>query len=190
MSDDGRGRPAVSAICVFCGSATGARTIYAQSAREFGHRLAASGLTLVYGGGRVGLMGEVANGTLAAGGRAVGVIPRALVDREIAHEGLTELHVVESMHERKALMAQLSDAFVALPGGLGTLDELFEIWTWFQLGIHAKPIGLLNVGGFYDPLLEAVAAATREGFVRATHASTLVVSDNPEQLLQHMCRAS
>jgi hypothetical protein len=183
MSDDGQTSPAVSAICVFCGSAAGLRPIYAESARRFGHLLAQRQVTLVYGGGKVGLMGQLADGVLAGGGRAIGVIPRALVEREVAHQELSELHIVNSMHERKALMARLADAFVALPGGLGTLDELFEIWTWFQLGIHKKPIAVLNVHGFFDPLLMAVSMARKEGFVRDDHSRTLVVSDNPLELL-------
>jgi uncharacterized protein (TIGR00730 family) len=184
MSDDGERLPAVSAICVFCGSTAGTRPEYAQSARQFGQLLAKEGVGLVFGGGKVGLMGEVAQGALEAGGRVVGVIPRGLVEREIAHEGLTELHVVETMHERKALMADLSHAFVAMPGGLGTLDELFEIWTWFQLGIHQKPIGILNIRGFFDPLLAAVGAAAREGFIRASLASSVIVSANGLGLLK------
>ncbi|MFN8573667.1 MAG: TIGR00730 family Rossman fold protein [Gemmatimonadaceae bacterium] len=184
MTDDGKVPPAVSAIGVFCGSTAGTRTEYAQSARQFGQLLAKEGISVVFGGGKVGLMGEVANGALEAGGRVVGVIPRGLVEREIAHDGLTELHVVETMHERKARMAELSGAFVALPGGLGTLDELFEIWTWFQLGLHHKPIGILNIRGFFDPLLAAVAAATREGFIRASLANSIVVSTNGSALLK------
>ncbi len=187
MNDDGKLRPAVSTICVFCGSASGARTEYAQSARQFGQLLANQGIGVVFGGGKVGLMGEVANGALEAGGRVVGVMPRGLVEREIAHDGLTALHIVETMHERKAMMAELSEAFVALPGGLGTLDELFEIWTWFQLGLHHKPIGVFNIRGFFDPLLAAVAAASREGFVRASLANSLVVSTNASALVKALC---
>lgn len=140
-------------------------------------------MSLVYGGGKVGLMGELANAVLAQGGRVVGVIPRAMVSREVAHDGLTRLHVVESMHQRKATMAELADAFVALPGGLGTLDELFEIWTWLQLGLHRKPIGLLNVDGFFDPLLAAIARAQHEGFIRERHATAPHVRTDPGQLL-------
>jgi uncharacterized protein (TIGR00730 family) len=128
-------------------------------------------------------MGEVANAVLERGGRVMGVIPRALVQREIAHDGLTELHVVETMHERKAQMSKLADAFVALPGGLGTLDELLEIWTWWQLGIHDKPIGLLNVNGFFDPLTTLIATAVREGFIRPQHAGSVVVTDSADLLL-------
>lgn len=160
--------------------------MYANTARRFGHALARRGIVLVYGGAKVGLMGEVANGVLERGGRAIGFMPRGLVEREIAHDGLSELHVVDSMHERKARMADYSDAFVALPGGLGTLDELFEIWTWHQLGLHKKPIALLNVHGFFDPLLAAVRLAEEEGFVRARYAHTLVVSDGIEEVLSRV----
>lgn len=183
MSDYVRHPPVVSAVCVFCGSSVGARPIYVEAAKEFGHALAGRRLALVYGGGKVGLMGEVANAVLERGGRVMGVIPRALVQREIAHDGLTELHVVETMHERKAQMSKLADAFVALPGGLGTLDELFEIWTWWQLGIHDKPIGLLNVNGFFDPLITMIATAAREGFIRPEHAGSVVVTDSSDLLL-------
>jgi uncharacterized protein (TIGR00730 family) len=140
----------------------------------------------VFGGGHVGLMGAVADGALDAGGAAVGVIPRALVDRELAHEGLTELHVVESMHERKALMATLADGFVALPGGLGTFEELFEVWTWGQLGIHAKPFGLLNVAGYYGALLEFLDHSASQGFVRPGHRDLLLVDSDPVALLARM----
>src|SRR3954449_13611628 len=153
-------------VCVFCGSKSGGRPVYADAARRLGAALAARGCELVFGAGHVGLMGVLADAVLAAGGRAVGVIPQALVDRELAHRGLTELHVVGTMHQRKALMADLSDAFVALPGGYGTGDELFEILTWAQLGIHAKPIGLLNVAGYFDAMLAWLDHMTREDFLR------------------------
>src|SRR6516164_2274986 len=140
-------------ICVFCGSSVGDRPIYLQAALELGRAIAERRLGLVYGGGHIGLMGVLADAVLSGGGEVIGVIPQALVDRELAHTGVTELRVVETMHQRKALMADLSDGFLALPGGFGTGDELFEILTWAQLGLHAKPIGVLNVGGYFDPLL-------------------------------------
>jgi uncharacterized protein (TIGR00730 family) len=173
-------------VCVFCGSSVGSHPAYRSAARRFGELLARSGRRLVFGGGHVGLMGAVADGALDAGGAAVGVIPRALVDRELAHEGLTELHVVESMHERKALMATLADGFVALPGGLGTFEELFEVWTWGQLGIHAKPFGLLNVAGYYGALLEFLDHSASQGFVRPGHRDLLLVDSDPEALLSRM----
>ena len=140
------------AVCVFCGSSTGEDPAYAEAARDLGRLIAGNGLTLVYGGGHVGLMGVVADAALDAGGEVIGVMPKALVDREISHTSLTKLHVVHSMHERKAMMSELSDAFVALPGGNGTLEEFFEVLTWAQLGEHGKPCGLLNVAGYYDPI--------------------------------------
>src|SRR5215207_8224445 len=160
-------------VCVFCGSSSGASPAYGEAARALGAHLAREGLTLVYGGASVGTMGVVADAALAAGGRVVGVIPRGLVAREIAHPGLTELVVVDSMHERKAAMADRADAFVALPGGLGTLEELFEVWTWGLLGIHAKPVALLDADGFYDPLLAFLDRAVDEGFVRAAQRAML-----------------
>src|SRR5262245_57540668 len=163
--------PSLRAVCVFCGSSMGTRPEYAAAARSLGAALAAKRLDLVYGAGNIGLMGVLADAALAGGGRVVGVIPRALVARELAHQGLSELHVVETMHQRKALMADKSDAFVALPGGYGTLDELFEILTWCQLGIHAKPIGLLNVDGFFEPLLGWIRHAAAEGFIRPQHVA-------------------
>ena len=171
-------------VCVFCGSSSGTRPEYAEAARRFGAALAEQGLGLVYGGGHVGLMGVLADAVLGAGGEVVGVIPRALVDRELAHGRLTELLVVETMHQRKALMADGSDAFAALPGGFGTADELFEILTWAQLGLHVKPVGLLNVAGFFGPLLEWVDVAVREGFLRAEHRDLLVVAEGPAALLE------
>jgi uncharacterized protein (TIGR00730 family) len=175
-------------VCVFCGSSTGSRPEYAEAARRTGAALAARRLDLVYGAGNIGLMGVLADAALAGGGRVVGVIPHALLARELAHQGLSELHVVETMHQRKMLMADRSDAFVALPGGFGTLDELFEILTWAQLGIHAKPIGLLNVGGFFDTLLGWVRHAAAEGFIRQQHLALLNVSTDPEGLLDLLMR--
>jgi uncharacterized protein (TIGR00730 family) len=179
----------IQAVCVFCGSSSGCRAEYAEAARRLGEALAASGLGLVTGAGHVGLMGVLADAALAAGGRVVGVIPQALVERELAHRGLSELHVVETMHQRKALMADLSDAFIALPGGYGTLDELFEILTWAQLGIHAKPVGLLNVAGYFDPLLAWIDRAVREGFLRAEHRQVLFVSPDVGTLLEALLHA-
>lgn len=165
-------------VCVFCGSRPGAHAHYVEQARTLGAALAAAGLGLVYGGARVGLMGALADATLSAGGEVIGVLPRALVNKELAHPGLHTLHVVDSMHARKALMAELADGFIALPGGFGTLDELFEILTWAQLGIHRKPVALINWRGFYSPLLAFVARAQGEGFVAAGDQSLLLVADD------------
>jgi len=159
----------LSAVCVFCGSSPGRRPGHAALAEALGRALARRSLTLVYGGGRVGLMGVVADAVLAEGGRAVGVIPKALARKEVAHEGLSELEVVTTMHERKARMAELADAFLALPGGLGTLEELFETWTWGQLGIHGKPLALLDTADYFDHLVAFLDHAVAEGFVRAQH---------------------
>jgi uncharacterized protein (TIGR00730 family) len=179
----------LDSICVFCASSMGAKAIYAESARRFGAELASRGTTLVFGGGCVGLMGVLADTAMAAGGRAVGVIPRALVEREIAHRGLTTLHVVETMHERKQRMADLSDAFVMLPGGFGTWDEFCEVVTWAQLGIHRKPLGVLNVDGYYDPMLAMADRAVAEGFVGAVQRDRLVVDDEPGRLLDRLAVA-
>jgi uncharacterized protein (TIGR00730 family) len=170
-------------LCVFCGSNVGGRRVYADEARRLGQALVRRGLELVFGAGHVGLMGVVADAVLGAGGVAIGVIPQALVDKELAHGGLTELHVVATMHQRKALMADLSDGFAALPGGYGTGDELFEILTWAQLGLHAKPIGLLNTHGYFTGLLVWLDHTVREGFVRPAHRGLLVEADDPERLL-------
>ena len=177
---------AVHSLCVFCGSSPGANPAYRTAAERLGTVLAAAEVRLVYGGGHVGLMGTVADAALAAGGSVVGVIPQHMVDREVAHRGLTELRVVRSMHERKAVMAELSDGFVALPGGLGTLEELFEVWTWGQLGLHRKPYALLNVAGFFQPLLALLDHQVAERFVRPEHRAMLVVETDPERLLQRM----
>jgi uncharacterized protein (TIGR00730 family) len=173
-------------VCVFCGSSAGNDPRFAQTASEFGALLAKEGITLVYGGGHVGLMGILADSVLANGGKVIGVIPRALWDREVGHRNLTELHVVESMHERKALMASLADAFVALPGGLGTLEEVFEVWTWAQLGIHDKPVGFLDAIGFYAPLLAFLDNAVDAGFVRPQHRAMAIVEDDGATLLRRM----
>ena len=174
------------AVCVFCGSSTGKRPEYAEAARRLGTAIARRGLELVYGAGHVGLMGVLADASLAAGGRVVGMIPRSLVDRELAHAGLTELLVVETMHERKALMAERSQAFLALPGGYGTLDELFEILTWAQLGIHSHPVGLVNIAGYFDPLLAWIDGAVEGGLLREKHRAMLLVGDDPEELLERV----
>jgi uncharacterized protein (TIGR00730 family) len=170
-------------VCVFCGSSTGEKEVHAVAARRLGQELAARGLGLVYGGGHIGLMGVLADAALTAGGQVVGVIPRSMVARELAHGGLTELHVVETMHQRKALMADLSDAFAALPGGFGTADELFEVLTWSQLGLHQRPIGLLNVDAFFDPLLAWLDRCTAEGFLRPKHRDLLRVAATETALL-------
>jgi len=170
-------------LCVYSGSNFGARSAYRDHAWSLGQLLARRGIGVVYGGGRVGLMGVVADAALQAGGEVIGVIPQALLDREIAHPALTELRVVASMHERKALMADLSDAFIALPGGLGTLEELFEVATWSQLGIHTKPVGLLNTEGYYEPLRAMLAQGVREGFIHARHAALLPIASEPAELL-------
>jgi uncharacterized protein (TIGR00730 family) len=172
------------AVTVFCGSSAGLHPEYRDAAASLGRLLARSGCTLVYGGGHVGLMGVVADAALTAGGHVIGVIPEALVAREVGHRGLPDLRVVRSMHERKALMADLCDAFVAMPGGFGTLDELFEATTWAQLGIHAKPIGLLNVRGYFDALLRFADHCASEGFVRPEHRALLVEGSEPVALLE------
>jgi uncharacterized protein (TIGR00730 family) len=176
----------IRSLCVFCGSNSGNDPIYANVARDFGASLAKSNVALVFGGGHVGLMGIVADAVLAGGGKAIGVIPRMLWDREVGHRNLTELHVVETMHERKAMMASLSDVFVALPGGLGTLEEIFEVWTWAQLGIHRKPLGFLDANGFYAPLLSFLDRAVDAGFIRAKYRSMAIVDVDPASLLRRM----
>jgi uncharacterized protein (TIGR00730 family) len=175
-------------VCVFCGSNAGARSLYVEAARDVGRAVAERGLRLVYGGASVGLMGAIADAALAAGGEVVGVMPRALIEREIAHDGLTELREVASMHERKALMSDLSDAFLALPGGAGTLEEVFEIWTWAQLGHHRKPVGLLNAGSYFDLLIAFLDHQRREEFVRPEHRDMLVVEEQPERILDRFER--
>jgi uncharacterized protein (TIGR00730 family) len=171
-------------ICVFCGSNAGSEGLYADAARSLGQLFAREGIGLVYGGGSVGLMGELADAVLAAGGEAIGVIPHALWAREVGHRGLTDLHIVETMHERKAMMADLADAFIALPGGLGTLEEIFEIWTWAQLGLHTKPVGFLDINGFYTPLMQFLDRAARERFLRDEHRAIALVERDPEALLR------
>lgn len=175
-------------ICVFCGASAGDDPVYAATAGALGRELAARSIELVTGGGKVGLMGVIADAALGAGGRVTGIIPRNLEEREVAHLGLTRLHVVETLHERKALMHELSDAFIALPGGFGTLDELAETVTWAQLGIHGKPIGLLNVGGYFDDLLSFVDGAVARGFVSGSHRALLTVRDDVPALLDALVR--
>ncbi len=170
-------------VCVYCGSRDGADPAFAAAATAIGRGIAQRGWQLVYGGGRAGLMGRVADAALAAGGRVVGVIPRSLMEREVGHVGLSELHVVETMHQRKRLMAERSDAFIALPGGIGTFEELFEVWTWRQLGYHDKPVGLLNASGYYDALLGFLGQTVAQGFVSAPQHGLLQVDTDPDALL-------
>jgi uncharacterized protein (TIGR00730 family) len=179
----------LKSVCVFCGSHEGRGEIYRSAARGFGEELARRGLRLVFGGGRVGLMGVVADTVMANGGEAVGVIPRFLMEREVGHGSVTELRVVETMHERKAAMAELADAFVALPGGVGTLEEIFEVWTWELLGLHTKPVGILQVGSFFDPLLAYLDRTVEEGFVSTAHRRLLKVSNDPAVLLAKLSQA-
>jgi uncharacterized protein (TIGR00730 family) len=178
----------VRRICVFCGSSPGARPAYAEATVELARVLVAQGLKLVYGGAHVGLMGTLADAVLAERGEAIGVIPRALVEKEIAHSGLSDLRVVGSMHERKALMADLSDAFVALPGGLGTLEELLEIYTWAQLGLHEKPCALLDVDGYYAGIATFLSHAVEERFLREEHRDMLIVEREPRALVDRLIR--
>jgi uncharacterized protein (TIGR00730 family) len=173
-------------VCVFCGSRPGSRPDYVVAARDLGYAIAESGAGLVYGGASVGLMRVVADAVLDKGGEVIGVIPRALVDREVAHDGLSELRIVDSMHVRKAMMAELSDGFVALPGGLGTLDELFETLTWAQLGIHGKPVGLVDTCAFFRPLLALIGHMVTEGFVPQDQVALLLVESDPTALLARM----
>ncbi len=173
-------------LCVYCGSSIGAQAVYRDAAVELGGLLAKGGIELVYGGGHVGLMGTIADAVLAAGGHVIGVIPRALMDRELGHAGIQDLRVVADMHERKMMMAGLADAFIAMPGGWGTIEELTEMLTWLQLGIHAKPIGLLNVAGYYDALLAFAETMIEERFVRVEQRSLLTVANRPDALLQRL----
>jgi uncharacterized protein (TIGR00730 family) len=176
----------VRRVCVFCGANPGARPAYAEATAELARLLVRDGIGVVYGGGGVGLMGTLADAVLAEGGEAIGVIPQALVDKEIGHRGLDDLRVVASMHERKALMADLSDAFVALPGGLGTLEELFEVYTWSQLGLHQKPCGLLDVDGYYAGIAEFLGHAVEERFLREEHRALLMVERSPRALIERL----
>jgi hypothetical protein len=177
---------AFSSLCVFCGSSSGVDPRFTQRTQEFGTFLGRAGIRVIYGGGHVGLMGTLADAALAAGGEVIGVIPQKLVERELAHATLTELHVVTTMHERKALMASLAEGFVALPGGLGTLEEFFEVWTWAQLGYHDKPLGLLDVDGYFAPLLAFLAHAAEQRFVAAAELGRVSHDPDPAALLRGM----
>jgi hypothetical protein len=178
----------MKSICVYCGSNFGVRDSYLQTAQRLGTEMAKRDIVLIYGGGKVGLMGAIANSVLAAGGKVIGVIPQALVDKEIAHSGLSDLRIVGSMHERKALMAQLADAFIALPGGLGTLEEFCEIATWTQLGFHSKACGLVNIEGFYDGLLAFLDRATEEKFIRSEHRMIVLSDEDPVELIEKLAQ--
>lgn len=173
-------------ICVYCGSSSGSDAAHRAAAHEAGAFLARSGRGLVYGGGNVGLMGAVADGALSEKGEVIGVIPQSLMEKELGHGGVTQLHVVRSMHERKQMMVDLSDGFIALPGGFGTLDELFETLTWLQLSFHDKPVGLLNVGGFFDGLVDFISHMSRSGFLKPEHAACVLVERDPAILLDRM----
>lgn len=173
-------------VCVYCASNDGIRPAYLAAARQLGTLLAERGVALLYGGARIGLMGAMANAALEAGGEVVGVMPHGLVEREVAHNGLTALHVVDTMHERKALLAEMADAFIALPGGLGTLEELFETWTWAQLGVHHKPVGLLDVGSYWQPLVTMLDHIEAEGFLRGKPNEWLVIDDDPTRMLDRI----
>jgi uncharacterized protein (TIGR00730 family) len=176
-------KPHTTTICVYCGSRHGNQAAYTAAARDLGTAIGSRGWQLVYGGGKVGLMGEVADATMAAGGRVIGVIPESLKQREVEHQGLDELHVVPTMHLRKQMMAERADAFVALPGGIGTLEELYEVWTWRQLGYHRNPIGLLNTAGYYDDLLRFMHHSVAEGFLSAEQMAAVQVGTDPQALL-------
>ncbi len=175
-------------ICVFCGSSSGVRPIYAEAAAALGRELARRGIGLVFGGGKIGLMGIVADSVMAAGGEVIGVLPKPLFTREVAHTGLTELHVVDSMHARKAMMADLAEGFIAMPGGFGTLEELFEIVTWAQLGLHTNPCGLLNTAGYFDPLVSFIDHQVTEGFLPTEDREIVMVDPDPAGLLERMER--
>lgn len=176
----------MKSVCVFCGSNPGTDPVYAEGARAMGAEIARRGMVLVYGGGAVGLMGIVADAALAAGGEVHGVIPRALREKEVGHHHLTRLEIVETMHIRKARMAELSEGFIAMPGGIGTFEELFEIWTWSQLGIHDKPLAFLNVAGFYDPLATFLDNTVEAGFLKQTHRAMTITDTEPATLLDRM----
>jgi uncharacterized protein (TIGR00730 family) len=175
-------------VCVYCGSRSGTDVAYERAAQSVGREIGRRGWQLVYGGGHVGLMGAVADAVMAHGGRTVGVIPQRLMDREVGHRGLSEQHVVETMHQRKQMMAERSDAFLALPGGIGTLEELFEVWTWRQIGYHDQPIGLLNVAGYYDGLLAFMQHTVDAGFLSSTQQKALEVGSDPVELLERLHR--
>jgi len=171
-------------LCVYCGSSVGASPVYADAARSLAKAMVDDNIALVYGGGNVGLMGVIADEVMRLGGEATGIIPKALMDKEVGHSGLTRLHIVKDMHERKAMMASLSDGFIAMPGGIGTLEELFEVFTWSQLGLHDKPIGLLNVEGFYDGLIAFLQHIVDERFLRSEQAALLIHQSEPNMLLK------
>ena len=176
----------LDSVCVFCGSNSGINPVYSRAAQDLGDLFATSSIRLIYGGGNVGLMGKVADTVMASGGEVVGVIPQSLAARELAHQAITELHVVDSMHARKALMAELADAFVALPGGFGTLEEICEVITWCQLGIHQKPCVLLNINGYFDPLLSQIERGVTEGFIRPEHQGIVLAASNASELMTIM----
>lgn len=178
----------IRSICVFCGSSTGFSPVYEETAKELGREIAARDWTLVYGGGNVGLMGVVADAVMEAGGKVIGVIPEALLARELGHRGITDLRVVDTMHERKAMMAELADAFIALPGGIGTFEEFFEVLTWAQLGIHHKPCGLINTKGYYQPVLDLLGNAVNEGFMRKEHQELVLPAGTVKELLEKIVR--
>lgn len=178
----------IKRICVFCGSRTGNRPVYADVAQQLGKAIVSHGIGLVYGGGSIGLMGDIADAVLREKGNVLGVIPHALASKEFAHTGLTELRMVSSMHERKAMMVELSDAFIAMPGGFGTFDEFFEILTWAQLGLHAKPIGLLNVEGYFDLLLAFINHVLEERFIQTKHHGLITTSRYPDELISELIR--
>ena len=178
----------MKAVCVYCGSASGIHPAYAEGARQLAATLVSQQLSLVYGGGNVGLMGIIADEVMRLGGHVTGVIPQALMDKEVGHSNLSQLHIVRNMHERKALMAELSDAFIAMPGGIGTLEELFEIFTWSQLGFHDKPLGLLNINRFYDTLLDFLQHTNQQGFLRDGHLQLLHAESDPDALLEKLSR--
>ncbi|MEM7568422.1 MAG: TIGR00730 family Rossman fold protein [Pseudomonadota bacterium] len=180
----GAGVWAVKSICVFCGSSSGNDPLYEGAGREVGKTLAQRGIQVVYGGASVGVMGAVADGAMAAGGKVVGVIPKAITEFEVSHTAITELHVVDTMHTRKAMMADLSDAFISLPGGIGTMEEFFEVWTWGQLGYHDKPFGLLDVGGYWDPLETMLDSMVDKGFLRPMHRAMVFNETSLEVLLE------
>jgi uncharacterized protein (TIGR00730 family) len=177
---------ALKRVCVFCGSNTGLRPEYADAARRLARVLSSRGIGVVYGGGNIGLMGIIADAMLEVGAEVIGVIPQSLVEREVAHAGLTALHVVQTMHERKAMMSSLSDAFIAMPGGFGTFDEFFEVLTWSQLGYHRKPCGLLDVAGYFDLMTAMLDHAVAEGFLRPAHRGLVIADRDPEALLQKL----
>lgn len=176
----------VQTLCIFCGSSPGFNGVYAQQAKLLGKEMAAAGISLIYGGGRAGLMGAIADSVLASGGTAIGVIPTFLVEKEVAHTSLSELVVVESMHQRKAKMSELADGFIMMPGGFGTFEEFIEILTWSMLGFHSKPCGVLNVNGYYDRMLDMFAHASVEGFLHDRHRTMIIVESDPKALIKRM----